>query len=84
MAYLNNLGYDTGKSQSQIIPVYVDDNRRLDNGTGVMLEMGVFTPFIKPPTVPKGTGRFRVSVMADHNELDLKKLENAFARLKER
>jgi len=83
MAYLNNLGYDTGKSRSQIIPVFMGGNGRLENGTGFMLEMGVFAPFIKPPTVPRGTERFRICVMADHNEPDLAKLKNAFQRLKE-
>ncbi|VAX22165.1 8-amino-7-oxononanoate synthase [hydrothermal vent metagenome] len=83
MAYLNNLGYDTGKSRSQIIPVYIDGAKSLGNGTGVMLEMGVFAPFIKPPTVPKGANRFRICVTADHNESDLAKLESAFRRLKE-
>lgn len=84
MVCLKNLGYDTGQSQSQIIPVFIADNRRFKNETEVMLEMGVFTPFIKHPTVAKGEERFRVSVMADHDESDIKTLGNAFARLKEK
>ncbi|VAX18882.1 8-amino-7-oxononanoate synthase [hydrothermal vent metagenome] len=83
MAYLNNLGYDTGKSRSQIVPVYMEGGRGFENGAKFMLEMGVFAPFIKPPTVTKGAERFRISVMADHNESDLVKLKNAFQQLKD-
>ena len=43
----------------------------------VLFKHGVYAPAIRPPTVPEGTSRLRMSVIASHTENDIKKVIQA-------
>ena len=45
-----------------------------------LLEMGVYAPAIRPPTVPDSTSRIRVTVTADHTTEQLDEALAAFER----
>lgn len=66
-----------GAARSAIAPVRVDDDARVMQITARLLEQRVFVQGIRPPTVPVGTARLRVSLCARH---DPAHVENA-ARL---
>ncbi len=55
-----------GDSQTQIVPVSVGEAEPTMQLTELLLERGVFAQGIRPPTVPKGTSRLRLTVMASH------------------
>ena len=59
-------GLDTGVSESQIIPVMVGDNDRALRLHRRLLDQGVLVVPIRPPTVPRGTARLRLSVTLAH------------------
>ena len=59
-------GLDTGASESQIIPVMVGDNSRAVRLHRRLLKQGILAIAIRPPTVPRGTARLRLSVRLDH------------------
>lgn len=59
-------GLDTGASASQIIPVMVGDNARAVRLHRRLMEQGILAVAIRPPTVPRGTARLRLSVRFDH------------------
>jgi 8-amino-7-oxononanoate synthase len=63
---LQALGLNTGASESQIIPVMVGDNTRAVRLHRRLLEQGILAIAIRPPTVPRGTARLRLSVRLDH------------------
>lgn len=63
---LTALGLNTGLSASQIIPVMVGDNERAVRLHRRLLRQGVLAVAIRPPTVPRGTARLRLSVRLDH------------------
>jgi 8-amino-7-oxononanoate synthase len=69
---LREAGIDTGASASQIVPVMVGDNERVVRLHRRLLKEGVLAVPIRPPTVPRGTARLRLSVRADHTEEDLR------------
>ncbi len=83
IARLKNLGYDLKNVRSHIVPVFAGDIQRIELGVEFLLEMGVFVPAIRPPTVPRGASRFRLSVMSDHTDDDLQKVADAFAKLRD-
>lgn len=68
-----SLGFDTGRSESQIIPIMIGDEKRGLELSKRLLELGVYAPAIRPPTVPKGTTRIRTTLMATHkkDEIDI-------------
>lgn len=64
---LQELGLNTGLSQSQIIPVLVGDNERALRLHRRLMEQGILAVAIRPPTVPNGTARLRLSVTLNHS-----------------
>jgi 8-amino-7-oxononanoate synthase len=68
---LQDSGVVTGNSRSQIIPVMIRDNERALNLHRRLLEEGLLVVPIRPPTVPKGSARLRLSVMLEHTGEDI-------------
>ncbi len=64
-------GLDPGASRTQIVPVMVGDARLAMELCERALEGRVFAQAIRPPTVPDGTSRLRLSVMANHRADEL-------------
>jgi glycine C-acetyltransferase/8-amino-7-oxononanoate synthase len=64
-------GLDVGSSRTQIVPVVVGDAERAMDLCERALEGRAFAQAIRPPTVPSGTSRLRLSVMANHRANDL-------------
>ncbi|MEM7619288.1 MAG: 8-amino-7-oxononanoate synthase [Pseudomonadota bacterium] len=61
-------GYDTGKSQSQIVPVIIGDADKALLLSQKMKDNGFWVSAIRPPTVPKGTARLRFTFCAYHTK----------------
>jgi 8-amino-7-oxononanoate synthase len=68
---LNHLGFDTLKSEAHIIPVLIGEPEETMEMDRRLLEKRVFVQGIRPPTVPEGKCRLRVTVMATHTREDL-------------
>jgi glycine C-acetyltransferase/8-amino-7-oxononanoate synthase len=73
-------GLDTGSARTQIVPVIVGDARRAVALCDRALEGGVFAQAIRPPTVPEGTSRLRLSVMASHRADELRAAARVIGR----
>ena len=78
---LTEAGFDTMGSETPIIPVKIGDNHKVMEASRKLLEHGVFVQGIRPPTVPEGTSRLRVTVTAAHTGEDLKKALDAFREI---
>jgi glycine C-acetyltransferase/8-amino-7-oxononanoate synthase len=64
-------GLDPGGAGAQIMPVAVGDPDRAVAICRRALDAGVYAQAIRPPTVPDGTSRLRLSVLADHEPDEL-------------
>lgn len=72
------LGYDTGESQTPIIPVIIGDNFKTFQMRKMLFEKGVFTnPFVSP-AVPEGRALLRTSYMATHTTEQLDRVLEIF------
>lgn len=76
---LRGLGYRLGETRSQILPIIVGDARQTMSLAEAVLRRGVFAHGIRPPTVPEGTSRIRVTPMATHTRAQLERSLDAFA-----
>lgn len=68
---LQEAGLNTGNSASQIIPIMVGKNSKALAISKKLREQGIIGVAIRPPTVPQGTARIRLSVTLAHTREDL-------------
>ena len=73
-------GFDVSGSESQIVPIVVGEAAQAVRFCELALEEGVFASAIRPPTVPEGTSRLRLSVMATHTRDELREAARALGR----
>lgn len=70
---------DLPTPSSHIVPVIVGDERRALALMQELIDEGFLAVAIRPPTVPAGTSRLRLSFSAAHNEADVDALATALA-----
>jgi 8-amino-7-oxononanoate synthase len=65
-------GLDTGSSTTQIVPIYLESNENALQVAAQLRDAGFAVRAIRPPTVPAGTSRIRISLTAriTMNEID--------------
>ncbi|OGF57214.1 MAG: 8-amino-7-oxononanoate synthase [Candidatus Fraserbacteria bacterium RBG_16_55_9] len=71
MKGLKALGFDTGHSETPVIPIVVGDMYRALHMWKSLFESGVYANVVLPPAVPKGRALLRTSYMATHTEKQL-------------
>ena len=76
------LGFSIGDSESQILPLVVGDAEKCMTFSDRLLESGVYVQGIRPPTVPEGTSRLRVTAMATHTHEHLHRALKTFEAVK--
>ena len=67
---------------SPIIPVILGSEQRALEASAALLSDGLWVPAIRPPTVPAGTSRLRVTVSATHRDDEVTRLVDALAPLR--
>jgi 8-amino-7-oxononanoate synthase len=72
-------GYPASGSRSQIVPVVVGSARAALELSQRLRRRGLLVPAIRPPTVPDGAARLRISLTAMHSEEDVLRLVAALA-----
>jgi len=75
------LGFDTGASETPITPVMLGEAPLAQQFSRELYEEGVFGMAIGFPTVPQGKARIRVMISAAHDNDDLGKGLDAFAKV---
>ena len=78
-AGLTDLGYRVPPGETPILPVAIGAPERAVALATALLAEGLFVQAIRPPAVPPGTSRLRVTVMATHSDADLEVALVAFA-----
>jgi 8-amino-7-oxononanoate synthase len=81
--FLRSCGLDTGASETAIIPVIIGENGKTLAAREKLMEQGVFVGAIRPPTVPEGTSRLRISLRADLTNDDLSLFKRAVTGMME-
>lgn len=65
------LGALASVGRGPIVPIIVGDAGRAVSAMRALLDRGIFVQAIRPPTVPRGTSRLRLTVQAGHDPQEL-------------
>ncbi len=79
---LKQAGFNTGNSNSQIVPVIVGDSSAAVALSHSLENRGILAVAIRPPTVPEGSARLRFSVTLCHQRKTLQNTASEMKRLK--
>jgi 8-amino-7-oxononanoate synthase len=75
------LGLQLMESSSPIQPMVVGDSARAIELSEKLLQKGILITAIRPPTVPEGTSRLRITFSADHDEAHVNTLLNTLEQV---
>jgi 8-amino-7-oxononanoate synthase len=68
---MRDLGYPISESGTPILPLILRDPFVTMNMARSLFDEGVYVQGIRPPTVPEGTSRLRITLMASHTREQL-------------
>ena len=74
-------GLDVGPSQTHILPLVIGGAEEAVDASRRALGRGVFAQAIRPPTVPHGSSRIRLAVMASHTKAELRTAARVLAEV---
>jgi glycine C-acetyltransferase len=80
-AALQQLGFDTGISETPITPVMAGDEGKAQQLAARLFDEGVFATSVVYPTVPLGKARVRTIVTSEHTRDELQTCIDAFERI---
>jgi 7-keto-8-aminopelargonate synthetase-like enzyme len=76
-----NLGFDTGNSETPIVPIVVGEDLDAFSFWKELFDNGVFTNPVISPAVPPGKSMIRTSYTATHTDVHLDKVVEVFAKV---
>ncbi|MBI2094236.1 MAG: 8-amino-7-oxononanoate synthase [Candidatus Omnitrophica bacterium] len=77
---LQALGFHTG-AKDHIVPLVLGSPRRALSAAKALWQQGIWAPAIRPPTVPKGSARLRLSLTALHTSEQIEALASSLQRV---
>ncbi len=77
---LRSLGFDTGESETPIVPVVIGDDLRAFRMWRLLFDQGVFANPAVSPAVPEGRALMRMTAMATHTQAHLDRVLDAFRK----
>ncbi len=78
---LSDAGLASPGHPSPIVPVVFGPEHAALDASSALLAEGIWVPAIRPPTVPVGTSRLRVTLSSAHRDEDMQRLVTALVRL---
>jgi 8-amino-7-oxononanoate synthase len=79
---MTETGFAPSAHPSPIIPVILGSEQSAIEASTTLLARGLWVPAIRPPTVPPGTSRLRVTLSAAHSDADVSRLIDALRALR--
>ena len=81
---LTEMGFDTGQSNTPIIPIIIRDDLRTVLAWRALVDSGVYTNPVLPPGVPANMSLLRTSYTATHTRAHLDRALEIFADVADR
>jgi 8-amino-7-oxononanoate synthase len=81
---LSGLPWQLTPSDTAIQPLLIGDNQAALDLSDALRERGIWVAAIRPPTVPQGTARLRITLSAAHSDKDVEQLIQSLHELAHR
>ncbi len=78
---LRGMGFDTGGSQTPIVPIVVGTVERTFEAWRMLSEEGIFVNVVLPPAVPAGACLIRMTLTAGHTDAQIDRVLDALERV---
>jgi 8-amino-7-oxononanoate synthase len=75
------LGFNTGKSETPVIPIYIGDDMKTIFAWKALFDAGVYTNPVIPPAVPPDQSLLRTSYMATHTDEQMDRVLATFSKV---
>jgi len=79
---LKSGGRQIPPGDSPIVPVIMGEEVVALGASQQLLEEGILVPAIRPPTVPRGSSRLRITLSCEHTDAEVQQLLAAIDRLR--
>jgi 8-amino-7-oxononanoate synthase len=76
---MENTAFELMPSATAIQPIVIGDNNRVNSLSEKLLRSGIQVTPIRPPTVPAGSARLRITLSASHEKTDIDQLIKALS-----
>mgnify|MGYP001196479129 FL=1 len=81
---LRQAGVPVGQSESQVIPILIQDDARIFEIGEELFRQGIYINPVQYPAVPKHKSRFRMSISATHTREELSEAANIISKVLEK
>ena len=78
-----NLSPDSAPLDSPIVPVILGEESLAIQAAEQLMQQGILTVAVRPPTVPRGTSRLRLTLSSDHTDQEVEQLIGALGFTRE-
>jgi len=79
---VRDLKFELAPTESPILPIMIGDSQEAVDFSSRLYEQGIYVPAIRPPAVPPGKARLRLTLSAAHCEQDIEQLLLALQKAK--
>jgi len=76
-----SLGFQTGNSQTPIIPILIGDDQKTFAFWRALFAEGIYVNPVVPPAVPPSASLLRTSYMSTHTDAQLDRVLETFGRV---
>jgi 8-amino-7-oxononanoate synthase len=76
---IRGLGLQTPPGDSPIVPIILGEEARALAASQRLLEGHLLVPAVRPPTVPRGASRLRLTLSCDHTDAEVQNLLDILA-----
>ncbi|HUB23983.1 MAG TPA: 8-amino-7-oxononanoate synthase [Tepidisphaeraceae bacterium] len=77
-----NAGLKVPPGDSPIVPIMLGSSEKAVEASDILLEKGILVLPVRPPTVPRGASRLRVTLSCDHSVEEVSRLGQALAEMR--
>ena len=79
---VQSMGFEIPNGDAPIVPIILGEASRALDASKQLADAKLLAPAVRPPTVPKGSSRLRITLSCDHTDAEIQQLMDILAEMK--